>query len=199
MDEHLLKRFQQNQEISNDWYNCASDLNAATRVLYASRFPSNEYLEKLGLGDGFRLDVALNRPTLMNAGLALELMMKACLVRMKTFDMKKDTSSHNLLELSKKASVVFTYEQRDTLKVLSNAISWFGRYPIPKSEAKYQENSVHWRNLRKASTSGTINILSSDEKKSPTFENYNLLWSSAHHRYWEIEPKDPREFHLMSD
>lgn len=193
METDLKKEFQLSTEVSNDCYNCASDLNAAARILYAVQGDSKGYpTERLGLLSNFNFQIALSRPALMNAGFALELILKACLIRTKKFDPKKHFK-HDLLKLSLDAEIPYTSDQKHTLRILTDSTTWFGRYPHPKTLDDLQKNESNWKSLQKIENFGSIKVISSDENRWPIFQNYSELWRMAHNQYWNIEPKDPRE------
>ncbi len=167
------KRFLLNKELSNDWYNCAHDLDTATRVLFNAG--SNP---------------ALVRPILLNAGLALELMFKACLMRQKIFDKKKHYG-HKLVSLSRAANISYTPEQFDTLEVLSDAVQWEGKYPIPRTVEAFRKNGDKWDQLQ--ARYKPTGVMEPDKEKWPTFKNYSKLWKIASDKYWAIKTTDFRE------
>jgi hypothetical protein len=68
-------------------------------------------------------------------GMALEALLKAVVIEKS----KEIQFTHNLIELSVDAGIEFSDDQKKLLKVLSEAIIWHGRYPVPKKE-------VHWDN-----------------------------------------------------
>lgn len=192
--DYIEERFSLSQEISNDWYDCASDLNAAARILFAAQGNSDGHpTERLGLPSSFNFQAALNRPVLLNSGFALELILKACLVRARTFDPKKHRI-HFLVDLARAAEVPYTSEQENTLRIFTDSAIWAGRYPLPKDVDGLRQNEANWTSARKVEKFGRITVTSSDETKWPSFSNYVELWRMAEERYWEIEPKDPREF-----
>lgn len=182
MNEISDCRFQKMSEQSQYWLNCAKDLNAAVRVLYLC---SDQFLQfekkKIGLSESFSLDIALNRPILLNAGYAIELMLKACLVLQKS-----NIKGHNLINLSERAGVVFDENQKCTLRILSDAVTWWGRYPTPLSKEEFVRNSQNWDSLRQNKSLGSFTVQSTDEKKWPTYHNYCALWGHALSRYREL-------------
>lgn len=125
--------FTEQQEISTYWYNKASDLRAAAAAVHHAvrqddDFPKQEY----GLSDGFSMSVACPLVFRMLWGMALEALLKAVILESGT-DVRQ---SHNLNQLARDASVTYTTEQQKLLQILSEAIIWDGRYPVPK-ERKY--------------------------------------------------------------
>jgi hypothetical protein len=194
MENNLQERFRFSTEVSNDYFNCASDLNASARILYAAQGSSEGHpAERLGLPSNFDFRIALSRPVLLNAGLALELILKACLVRSKKFNPKKHFK-HDLVELAGDLGLSYAADQVSTLRIFTDSITWFGRYPHPKSSNELQQNKTNWNNLRKVEKFGNITVTASDEKRWPTFQNYGDLWQMAEQQYWQIEPSDAREF-----
>lgn len=196
MNNDVPEKFQLSKEISNYWYNCASDLNGATRVLYAAQSNQVYAVKELDLPSSFSLQVALHRPVLLNAGLAIELILKASLIRLKQFDEQKHRT-HNLIKLAQDAGVSYTPAQKCTLQILSDSSEWYGRYPKPNKVHQYLDNIANWGKLRKIKRLGTLSVTIADESKWPTYQNYIELWNIGVQRYWEIEPVDHREFTLM--
>lgn len=194
MKDNFEEKFLFSMEVSNEWYNCASDLNAGARILFAAQGNSVGHpTEQLGLPSSFNFQAGLSRPVLLNSGLALELIFKACLIRSKKFEKKH--FQHNLVELASDVGLSYSADQISTLRIFADSAAWFGRYPLPKSSTELRQNEVNWKRLRKVEKFGSITVTASDENRWPTFQNYSEIWLMAFEGYWEIQPTDPREFH----
>ncbi len=97
---------------------------------------SHKIAIKLGLGEGYRMSVALPSVYRMVCGMSIELLLKTIIVA----HGKEPQKHHHLGTLAAEAGVGYTVEQLDLLRILSEAIIWDGKYPVPLKEE-------HWENL----------------------------------------------------
>lgn len=132
--------YEQQKKESIYWFHKASDLRGGAAVLWASmKSESREVATELGLGSGFRMDVALPLVYRMLCGMSLELLIKAIIVARG----KEPETIHVLGKLATDAGIEgYTPEQRDLLQILTEAIFWDGRYPTPKKKAAWEKLSV---------------------------------------------------------
>jgi hypothetical protein len=108
-----------------------------------------------------------------NAGLSLELILKAILAR-KQIDIPTRAAGHDLVGLSELASVPITDNQRQTLDLLTATVIWSGRYPTPNSEAKwdeYQDVTFEAHVVR------TANSAMANRNTFPDWNNYSKIWN----------------------
>ena len=101
----------------SSWYSCANSFHTATEVL----------------GDNINTIDGGIRVVLLNAALSIELLLKAIIVATGN----EIRTIHTLPELAKDAVVPFSAAQECTLELLSEILIWSGKYPVPKSEGKW--------------------------------------------------------------
>lgn len=119
-------------------------------------------------------------PYYYNAGLSLEIIMKAIAVaKGKNFE-----PNHRLNDLCKLIGINITNDQECTLELLSEIIVWSGRYPVPKKEG-------HWNNYHDViqekhivrEHDGKVGKVIANRERFPTLRNYLLLWSMCEQEY----------------
>ncbi len=131
-----MNLYEQRKRDSAYWFSKASDLQGAAAVLWASlSSESREIAIQLGLGEGFRMSVALPSVYRMVCGMSMELLLKTIIVARG----KEPRSVHHLDELAADADVTYTPQQLDLLRILSAAIIWDGKYPVPRKEEYWGE------------------------------------------------------------
>ena len=167
--------FTEQQKISTYWYNKASDLRASAAAIHQAihhdvDFPKDQY----GLSDGFRMDVACPLVYRMLWGMALEALIKAVILE----NGDEIRKSHNLNQLARDARITYTTEQQKPLQILSEAIFWDGRYPVPKEEKHWDELAdLKWETLydrKPLSESSTLVVYSPNDKLN--WESLQELW-----------------------
>jgi len=116
------------------WYDKSSDFRASAGALWLSMDDSQStfYAEKLNLGAGFRMSVAVFPVFIMLCGMSLELIYKAISVAKG----QKVEPNHRLCELAKSAGIKIDKKAEDYLKDLTEYIIWEGKYPVPKDKNK---------------------------------------------------------------
>ena len=119
-------RFRQVRDMPIYYFNKASDLRAAAGAVWIA-MQDVEPDPRLGMGKGFSMAVACPRVYRMLCGLAIELCIKAIIVA--RGDQPKIT--HQLPDLARQAGMSFDGGTNKILGVLSDAIVWTGRYPVP--------------------------------------------------------------------
>src|SRR5258708_4430497 len=128
----LSSRFLRSRKLGQYWYNHASDLRAGAFVLWHSfsdvKVSKVINGESIGLGPWFSLGAALPGVYKMLAGLSLELLLKACIVKRDGDDSRVPTK-HDLIELAKVAGFKPTPQEKNILKILSLYSVWLGKYP----------------------------------------------------------------------
>lgn len=177
--------FERRQKLSAYWYNKASDLRGSAGALWASMHDANAYpnAEKLGLGQGFSFTIACSPVYHMLCGMALELLLKAIHVERGA----EPKATHNLVVLCQDAAITLTDAQTGLLRILSEAIVWEGRYPVPKQETRFHQLSDLWDKhlFDQIPFSGTLKLRRPNNNLG--WESFNQLWelvfeSYRHHR-----------------
>jgi hypothetical protein len=179
------------------WYNMASDLRgAAAAIWYAACNDPPEVRKLCNFGKGYRFDIALPGVFHLNAGLSLELLLKAIIVHNQNGDFKNIPHIHDLIKLAEVAQITqhLTENQKATLAVFSEAISWEGKYPVPKKEDQYTQNSKRWdKMVRPAGGTGKLIITEANPETWPSLENYNKLWDLICGKYFQIREEEEEE------
>ncbi len=167
--------FAEQQSISTYWYNNASDLRASAAAVHNaihhdSDFPKEDY----GLSTGFNMDVACPLVYRMLWGMALEALFKAVILE----SGNEIRNSHNLNQLARDAGLTFTDEQQQLLQILSEAVIWHGRYPVPKNEQHWDDLAdLTWKTLfdpKPLSPGSTLQVYSPNDKLS--WDSLQELW-----------------------
>lgn len=171
------------------WYNKASDLRGSAGALWASMSDSrsNEIVEELGLGTGFSMKVATTGVYTMLCGMSLELLYKAIVVA-KGND--PDTTTHKLTDLAYKAGIKITEQQVDLLKILSESVIWYGRYPVPvPKQQEHMKDLFKLRNKHLYDEKPLGKSIVISPNAALNWESFNKLWTVAFEVYWENHSK----------
>ena len=164
------------------WYHKSCDLRASAGTLWFSM--KNELLEKisseLDLGEGH------SRNTwsvyLMLCGLSLELIYKAILILKKI----KVPPKHILKNLANSAGIQSDRQKEDLLSILTEAIIWDGKYPVPKEDqhsrmtelSKIENRSlvdyVEWKGIKIPQPNNKLD-----------WDSFNELWTEANEMFWQ--------------
>ena len=163
-----LDRFKSQRDVAIYWFNKASDLRGSAAALWVSQSEemSDLVVEQCGLGASFRLDAAVPSVYRMLAGMALELLYKAVIVAKG----KDVPHTHALIELAERAGFGPSDDDRALLKILTEAIVWDGRYPVPKS---YE----HFERLRDLETEHLFESRPLGKRFKVLTPNHALNWS----------------------
>jgi len=174
-----MSTYEQRKQESVYWFSKASDLRGGAAVLWTSiNSTSREITADLGLGSGFRMDVALPLVYRMLCGMSLELLLKAVIVAHR----KEVKTIHLLGELAADAGVEYTPEQFELLQILTEAIVWDGRYPVPTEKQKF-----HWEKLKGLEEAqlfdkvaiGDTGLMVLRRNDDLDWDSYNELWHIA--------------------
>ena len=168
--------FSQRKDSPLWWYHKSCDLRASAGALWFSM--KNDLLEKisseLNLGAGRS---ANTWPVyLMLCGLSLELIYKAILVEKN----QKAPPKHILKDIATLAGIHLDQQKEDLLSILTEAIIWHGKYPVPrdKRHGKMAELSrienrslvdyVEWKGLKVPRPNNELG-----------WDSFNKLWAEA--------------------
>jgi hypothetical protein len=116
------------------WHLNAGELHLTSKIIWEqlSSRDADDFDENTGLF----YKMALARVFTMNAGLSIELILKACIIERYGLLGKKHCV-HDLSFLSCKAGMLFSELELKQLMVFTEFISWAGRYPIGKKTSSY--------------------------------------------------------------
>jgi|GEM_PF-1127490 len=163
------------------WYNKSCDLRASSGAIWFSM--KNELLEtissELNLGEGRSANIW---PVyFMLCGLSLELIYKAILV----VKNEKAPTKHTLSSLANLAGIHQDQRKEDLLSILTEAIIWEGKYPVPMDgqqnkmvELSRLENRslfdfVEWKGLKIPRPNNELG-----------WDSFNNLWMEANEIFW---------------
>ena len=149
------------------WFNLAFSFNEAVKAL-------NEVSDKTTDG---------KRVLFFNAGLSLELMMKAIIV----YGNNKPDTTHNLRALSEQAELGLDNEQKYLLDMFTAIIVWLGRYPAPNKETdwdNYHDNILEKSIIR--SNEGNTYRVMANPNRFPSLETYLEIWEVCMRKYEKI-------------
>ena len=104
----------------------------------------------------------------MNAGLSIELLLKAIIVENENGEFKCIPKTHDLCKLADKAKLSQPQNSKvkKVLKTLTKYIVWRGKYPVPITEKQYEDS----------------------KGDSPIrFQDYDDIWNSFQQIYWKVK------------
>jgi len=176
------------REIAIYWYNKSSDLRGSAAALWVSREDemSRRVVQECGLGSSFHLGAAVPSVFRMLAGMSLELVYKATLAALSS----KIPHTHELERLATLAGVVVDAEDVALLEILTGAIVWDGRYPVPKTAEAYEthRNLEYDRLFDKEPLGGRFVV--STPNGALNWAGFDRLWGSGSTKFWErYEPR----------
>lgn len=120
------KQFDLRQETPAYWHNKSQDLLVSARTLWKAMQKDKE------------LEVNCRSTYKMLMGMSFELLFKAHCIGSET----EFSSTHDLVALANTANLSTSKEENRILKVLSEYVTWDGRYPTPK---KPEHLKAHWK------------------------------------------------------
>lgn len=119
-------------------------------------------------------------PYYYNAGLSLELLLKAIAIT----QAKEFRSGHRLGVLCELVGMRLNEDQEATMELLSDMIVWSGRYPTPKREAQwdnYYDVILEKHIIREQK--GNVGSVIANRARFPTLQNYLDLWAECERLY----------------
>jgi len=177
---NLNEVFLRRKDISTYYWNCASDLHAAALILGHARKPDFcMTAEDLGLGKGFSLDIAISPPFRLNAGMSIELLLKAI---GKILD-RPEMPNHRLNDLCLHVGIKVSDDIRAILDVLTESIYWEGRYLVPKSISNWKEALQIWSNIWSTPEKDGLVVLTIIPERQPSLSNYEMIWEHLQSYY----------------
>lgn len=194
-NDWFLDRFQRSERLSAYWYNKAQDLLGAVLILAAAQEKDGSGDFKaadLGLWESYRFSIALPPVFALNAGLALELLLKSAIVKRDNGPENVPTNGakgHSLTFLSKELQVVLSDDDAAVLEGFSIYIHWMGRYPVPKSRQVWDYAYRVLERLRKRVPLGptpTVMISTQNSRRTLNKENFLRLWNTFSEVYKQL-------------
>ncbi len=179
-----MDSFDRQKNAPLSWLNKSSDLRASAGALFLSMSEekSNFLVEKLHLGEGFCMAVAVYPVYLMLCGMSLELLYKAISVAKR----EQVLTTHNLIDLAYAAGIKTDGLTEPILKLLTESVIWEGKYPVPKD--KYRKSFYTANNLYNEVMYQKGQLFGYEIQK-PTraldWESFNEIWLQAHKVFWE--------------
>lgn len=175
------RQFERRKSNSVYWYNKAVDLRGSAAALWATMQDeeASQVAERLGLGRDFTFRIACWPVYRMLCGLSLELMFKAIIVARGA----SPPATHDLVRLSEQAGVATDAHDSGLLSILSEAILWDGKYPVPKQEVRLEAlDCLASTYLADKVPIGTLHVLRPNGALD--WESFGRLWTlvAAHYR-----------------
>lgn len=172
--------FQRRKDISTYYWNCASDLHATALIFGHAREPNFCMTsEDLGLGKGFSLALAISPPFWLNAGMSIELLLKAI---GKVLD-RPEKHSHSLNDLCQHVGIQVSDDVMAILNILTESIYWSGRYPVPKTISDWERASQVWSNVWSVPDKEGLLIRKKIPERQPSLSNYEMIWDQLQSYY----------------
>lgn len=173
--------FQRRKDIGTYYWNCASDLHAAALILgHAAKPDFCMTAESLGLGKGFSLAVAIPPTFRLNAGLSIELLLKA----IGKILGRHEKHSHSLSDLCLNIGIQVSDDVGVILDILTESIKWSGRYPVPKSATEWEKSLEEWSNMWSVPHGEGLKFRTQIPERLPTLSNYEIIWDDLRSYYW---------------
>ncbi|MDM8356160.1 hypothetical protein [Pandoraea communis] len=173
----------------NHWHNRASDLHASAGAIWHAMNHSTTVATDLGLGEGFSMGVACNPIYHMLCGLALELVMKATLVKRGVAP--ADLQTHSFDKLIDLLGIQVTKKERKLLHFYEASLVWAGRYPIPNKAT--DEALIKYWDLAGDILSEPVKTLGSltlsHSSGTTNWENFTKLWTGYSAMFYEAGGK----------
>ncbi len=148
-------------------------MHASAGALWVAMSGNDEqYQEKLSLGSGFSMGVACWPVYTMLFGMSIELILKAIIVE----SGKNFVFTNDLVDCAKNADFPLTDEEKNILHLLTECITWDGRYPVTDDKQK-QHLETYCRsesNLYSSQDKNEMFFISNNEA-SLKWENLNAL------------------------
>ena len=137
-----------------EWIQYANELFDSSEILYKEK--DNSLLTKVSsTGEVIIEKSGISRSYFLLIGFSVENLLKAYLISRNPNYLKEGkidssiSSNHNLFELSKKLKTfVFSTQEIELLKTLSEGIPYWSRYPIPKRFENITKEKVLTENIR---------------------------------------------------
>ena len=175
---NVLDLYERRQKSSAYFSTRASDMHAGAVVIWHAcqtpvSFDPDREAQRLGLGEGFFLGVALPPVFALLAGLSIELQIKA-VARLLDLENQKH---HRIADLSKHVGITLSSEHAVFADALSEYVYWASRYPTPRNETQFKKAYDIFRNVGFPAALG----------EPRTLARYESLWTMLSLSLWESQ------------
>jgi hypothetical protein len=183
-----MKIYERRNELSIYWYNKSSDLRGSAGALWASMDEeySDNIVQELSLGTGYRMATAVLPVYEMLCGMAIELIYKAIIIA-KGIKPKnpKDFENHKLVVLANLAGISVDDKSNLILQLLTESIYWAGRYPVPKDQKCMENRDKLFGELTKNDSKLGCFHKMSFANDVLSWHSFNRIWLEANRIYCE--------------
>lgn len=124
---------------------------------------------------------------MLNAGLSIELLLKA----IGKILGRPDQHSHGLKNLCQHVGIQVSGDVLVILDILTEAIYWSGRYPVPKSATDWEQASEKWSNAWSVQYGEGIKFRTRIPERLPNLSNYEMIWGDLQPYYWTAKKAIP--------
>jgi hypothetical protein len=162
------------------WYNCSCDLRGSAAALCAASGPefSAAIARKFNLGGDFHIGIASSGVYEMLWGMSIELLLKAIAVAQR----KDVPHHHNLTDIALAVNINLAPAEEALLPILTAAVRWLGRYPLPKTRKEWEE-AMEDRRKALWAPAGIADF--EIYNGALDWTNINALWEKLSAVYWE--------------
>lgn len=126
----------------------------------------------------FSLKGALARTIGLNAGLSLELFLKACVVE-RHGELPSKQFHHRLRDIASAGGVIFNAQELEKLDILTEFIYWAGKYPSNKDEHSVENLA---KKMQQSGVADAMNYTTAPIE----LRNYEELWEKIARHYGGI-------------
>ena len=173
--------FERDRTIAMSWFNKSSDLRAAAAAVWVGQDDdvSPLVVQRCALGRGFDMRVATADVFCMLAGMSLELIYKATLVTTSQII----PYTHDLNRLAALAGLQVVPSDEPLLRILTGAIMWDGRYPVPRELEQYDsQRQLQREHLFDDLSDSTLRVYTPNGALG--WPDCGRLWASAADHFW---------------
>jgi hypothetical protein len=120
-----------------------------------------------------------SRPFALNAAYSLELILKANLAK-QGVAIPAGNNGHDLKHLSLKADIGLNDYQMVTLELLTETLVWSGRYPAPKTDARWDEyhDKILEKHIVRRREGNSTQVFANGDT-FPNWRNYIRIWDAC--------------------
>lgn len=168
--------FEQQNRLSIYWFDKSYNLKGAAAALWSTMHPPSPQSGRKRSPATFRAPsagVALGPVYWMLCGMSIELLLKALEVARH----QEPGKTHNLRQLAVKAGLRPDREKRGVLDLLSEAVIWYGRYPVPLEATRLEKfhNQVFEYLYRPTSRVGRFEVFRRNDALD--WDSFDKLWN----------------------
>lgn len=166
MSQSEIQKFTDNASPEN-WLKYAQELRSGAVSMWLAKGKIIDFNSETGEQSE---RPSISRSFLLNCGLSIENLLKAYLIAENPFlintgSLDKSIFSHDLIVLASMTDIDFNNKEEDLMKVLSEAIPYWGRYPIPLNYQKIKKETIADEDIFNIYKSLFVKIFESTFKK----------------------------------